>query len=279
MTAMTGQRDRHGDRYDVVVVGGGAAGLSGALTLGRSRRSVLVADAGEPRNAPAAGVHNYLGLEGVAPQTLLETGRREVRSYGGEVIDGRVESAVPSTDGFVVTLAGGRTVSAMHQIPLFSQWANDLTLFLHTAPAPSDDELEQLAALGVRVVAGVVESVVTTDGRLSGLRLADGTVVPRRAIVVAPRFVARADVLISLGLEVTENEVGTFVAGDAMGQTAAPGVCVAGNVADPRTQVIGAAAAALNAGAAINADLIREEVGPAVEAHRRQARLVSSPAV
>ena len=43
--------------YDVVVAGGGAAGLSGALTLGRVRRSVLVVDAGEPRNAPASGVH------------------------------------------------------------------------------------------------------------------------------------------------------------------------------------------------------------------------------
>ncbi len=46
--------------YDVVVVGGGAAGLSGALALGRARRTVVVVDAGEPRNAPAAGVHNYL---------------------------------------------------------------------------------------------------------------------------------------------------------------------------------------------------------------------------
>lgn len=54
-------------RYDVVVIGGGAAGLSGALTLGRARRSVLVIDAGEPRNAPADGVHNYLGREGTPP--------------------------------------------------------------------------------------------------------------------------------------------------------------------------------------------------------------------
>ena len=54
-------------RYDVVVVGGGAAGLSGALTLARARRSVLVIDAGRPRNAPASSVHNYLGREGTPP--------------------------------------------------------------------------------------------------------------------------------------------------------------------------------------------------------------------
>jgi thioredoxin reductase len=46
-------------KYDVVVVGGGAAGLSGALTLGRALRSVLVIDAGTPRNAPAGHVYNY----------------------------------------------------------------------------------------------------------------------------------------------------------------------------------------------------------------------------
>ena len=49
--------------YDVVVVGGGAAGLSGALALARARRSVLVLDAGDPRNAPAGHVHNYDSME------------------------------------------------------------------------------------------------------------------------------------------------------------------------------------------------------------------------
>ncbi|WP_329609209.1 FAD-binding protein [Arthrobacter sp. ATA002] len=55
------------EEYDVVVVGGAAAGLSGALALVRARRSVAVVDAGDPRNAPAAHVHNYLGREGTAP--------------------------------------------------------------------------------------------------------------------------------------------------------------------------------------------------------------------
>ena len=64
--------------YDVVVIGGGAAGLAGALALGRSRRSVLVVDSGEPRNAPADHVHNYLGREGTPPRELLAIGRREV---------------------------------------------------------------------------------------------------------------------------------------------------------------------------------------------------------
>src|SRR3954471_23879329 len=99
------------DRYDVVVVGGGAAGLSGALVLARAGRSVLVVDAGEPRNAPAGHVHNYLGREGAPPAELYATGRAEVAGYGGDVVDARVTGARRDGDGFVVTL-GGREIGA-----------------------------------------------------------------------------------------------------------------------------------------------------------------------
>ncbi|MDT7578799.1 MAG: hypothetical protein QOK35_59, partial [Pseudonocardiales bacterium] len=72
------------ETYDVVVVGGGAAGLSGAVALSRARRSVLVVDAGSPRNAPAGHVHNYLGREGTPPAELYAAGRAELVAYGGE---------------------------------------------------------------------------------------------------------------------------------------------------------------------------------------------------
>ncbi|MFB8279200.1 NAD(P)/FAD-dependent oxidoreductase [Nocardia colli] len=98
--------------YDVVVVGGGAAGLSGALMLGRARRSVLVIDAGSPRNAPAAGVHGLLARDGMSPSELVERGQAEVRGYGGEVVAGAVETVSRADDGFVVALADGRTVRA-----------------------------------------------------------------------------------------------------------------------------------------------------------------------
>ena len=101
------------DSYDVVVVGGGAAGLGGALTLSRARRSVLVIDAGAPRNAPAGHIHNYLGREGTPPGELLAIGREEVAGYGGEIVTGTVTSADKVGDGqFRVTLADGATVRA-----------------------------------------------------------------------------------------------------------------------------------------------------------------------
>ncbi len=103
--------------YDVVVVGGGAAGLSGSLMLGRVRRSVLVVDAGEPRNAPASGVHGFLTRDGTNPRELLEAGRAEVRRYGARVLEGRVTSAFPvEGGGFAVELEDGRRVGARRQL-------------------------------------------------------------------------------------------------------------------------------------------------------------------
>ncbi|WP_243717651.1 NAD(P)/FAD-dependent oxidoreductase [Actinomadura sp. KC345] len=93
---------------DVLIIGGGPAGLSAALVLSRARRSVAVVDTGEPRNATAEHMHGFFTRDGMPPGALLETGRTEVRGYGGEIIDGRAERAAPADGGgFVVTLADG----------------------------------------------------------------------------------------------------------------------------------------------------------------------------
>ncbi len=91
--------------YDVVVIGGGAAGLSAALVLSRARRTLAVVDAGEPRNAPAAHMHGYLSRDGMPPRDLLTAGRAEVTAYGAELVTGTV-SAVSGTSesGFQVLL-------------------------------------------------------------------------------------------------------------------------------------------------------------------------------
>ncbi|RKF28958.1 methyltransferase domain-containing protein [Micromonospora globbae] len=314
------------DRYDVVVVGGGAAGLSGALALARARRSVLVVDAGEPRNAPAGHVHNYLAREGTPPGELLAAGRAEVTGYGGRIVDGRVETAVRDGDGFAVTLDDGCTVRArrllvttglvdelpdvpgladrwgrdvlhcpychgweardrrigvlatspfgVHQAQLWRQWSPHVLLLLHGAPQPSAEEVEQLAAREIPVVDGPVAELVVDGDALTGVRLADGEVVELDTVVVAPRFTARAGLLAGLGLTPVPVEMGGHVFGsqipaDQSGATEVPGVWVAGNVADVRAQVIGSAAAGLNAAAAINADLVTEDTRAAVEERRQ----------
>ncbi|SDO89719.1 Thioredoxin reductase [Klenkia soli] len=97
---------------DVVVIGGGPAGLSGAKALARSLRSVVVVDDDQPRNAAADGAHNVLGNEGIPPRELLATGRRELESYGGRVLPGRVTDARAVDGGFEVSLADGGTLTA-----------------------------------------------------------------------------------------------------------------------------------------------------------------------
>jgi thioredoxin reductase len=308
--------------YDVLVAGGGAACLGGALMLGRSRRSVLVVDAGEPRNAPAAGVHGFLTRDGMEPSALLEAGRAEALGYGVEVLEGRVATAASTDDGFVATLEGGCRVGArrllvttglvdelpdipgmrerwgrdvlhcpychgwevrdqqigilasgpmaVHQALLFRQLTADLTLFLHTAPRPTDEEAEQLAALGIAVVEGEVASLEVHEDRLTGVRLRRGEVVPRGAVVVSPRLAARAGILADLGLETSElpHGLGEHVESDTTGLTAVPGVWVAGNVTNPTAQVFASASAGAMAGAHINADLVAEDTREAVAAHR-----------
>ncbi len=131
----------HGQRHgDVAVIGGSAAGLAAAVQLGRQRRSVIVVDAGEPRNAPAAHLHGYLGFDGATPSDLLAAGREEVRSYGGEVLAGRVARVTRhGDDRFLLDLDGGHSIVArrvlvatglVDELPdiegLAGQWGRDV---------------------------------------------------------------------------------------------------------------------------------------------------------
>ena len=169
---------------------------------------------------------------------------------------------------------------SMHQASLFRQWTDDVVFFTHTAPALTDEQAEELAARGIRVIEGMVDSLEIADDRLTGVRMQDGAVVARRALVVAPRFVARSQVLADLGLRPTDHAlgIGEYVAADAAGKTEIPGVWVAGNVTDLRAQVVVAAAGGATVAAAVNADLIAEETRHAVVAYRATQPAARTPA-
>jgi thioredoxin reductase len=110
-------------RYDVAIVGGGPAGLSAAIMLGRARRSVVVIDAGEQRNRSASHVHGLLGHEGKSPADLLDVGREEARSYGVAFVAGEVTSIEKAWNGF--TLSGTTGLSA-RRIIVATGLADDL---------------------------------------------------------------------------------------------------------------------------------------------------------
>ncbi|MFJ6633653.1 NAD(P)/FAD-dependent oxidoreductase [Streptomyces sp. NPDC091376] len=330
--AQDGERgdERDGaEPLDVVVAGGGAAGLSAALTLARARRSVLVIDSGEPRNAPAAGVHGYLSRDGSAPGELLRAGREEVTRYGGRIVSGLVTGARRSGPYLIVDTADGgshrarrllvttglvdelpdvpglrerwgRDVlhcpychgwevrdmpigvlatgpAAVHQALLFRQWSPDVTVFLHTAGDPTQEQWEQLAARGIEVVDGEVIGLDVEGDRLRGVRLASGRRVPVRALAVAPRFEARGGVLSGLGPTIVEHPmgVGRYMESDASGFTGVEGVWVAGNVSDLMAGVAVAAASGMQAAVAVNGDLVAADTAAAVA--RRAAGRAPAP--
>jgi thioredoxin reductase len=297
-------------RYDVVIAGGGAAGLSAALVLGRARRRVALVDAGAPRNAPAAHMQGFLSRDGMSPVDLLAAGRAEISGYGVELVAGQVQEIEP---GFVVRLADGRALTArrilvatgvrdvLPEIPgvrerwgrdllhcpychgwevrdqpigvlgtvpgsvehalLVRQWSDDVVFFVHRSDLTAAERV-QLDARGVQIADGEVARLLVADDRLTGVELASGHVVARTAIFIRPRNVPHADGLLA-GLGCDADGAG-FVTVDATGRTSTPGVWAAGNVVDPRAQVITAAGAGSAAAISINADLVHEDVERAV---------------
>jgi len=301
-------------QYDVVVIGGGAAGLSAALVLSRARRTVLVVDAGEPRNAPATHMHGYLSRDGLPPAELLAAGRDEVKGYGGELVEGTVAELVSDgRTGFWVILAAGQRVSARrllittglhdelpdvpglrdrwardvvhcpychgHEVrdrqlgvlggtpgavryaQIVRQWTHDLVYF--TPPGTlTAAERTQLLARAIGVVEGTIEHLVIDDAdHLAGVQMDDGCVVPRDALFVPPRFVPNKGLLVGLGCDI---DADGWVSVDITGRTSVSGVWAAGNVVDPRAQVITAAGAGSAAALALNADLVDDDVRNAV---------------
>jgi thioredoxin reductase len=300
--------------YDVVVIGGGAAGLSAALVLSRARRKVLVVDAGEPRNAPATHMHGYLSRDGIPPAELLAAGRNEVKGYGGEVVAGTVTDLVPDGhNGFAVLLADGEQISARrlvvttglrdelpdiaglrdrwardvlhcpychgHEVrdqqlgviggtpaavryaQIVRQWTHDL-VYLTPPDTLTAVERTELLARGIAVVEGNIEQLVIDDAdQLRGVQMQDGRVIPRDALFVPPRFVPNNTLLVRLGCDV---DTDGWVTVDNTGSTRVPGVWAAGNIVDPRAQVISAAGAGSAAAIALNADLVDDDVRIAV---------------
>lgn len=96
--------------FDVVVIGGGAAGLSAAIWLGRYLHSVVVIDSGDPRNWETYGINGYLGSPGIRPPEIRGIGREECRTLGVALVDGVAEHVKQlDDDHFVVSLEDGQT--------------------------------------------------------------------------------------------------------------------------------------------------------------------------
>jgi thioredoxin reductase len=145
------------------------------------------------------------------------------------------------------------------------QWTEDLVVFLRAGRLTSGQR-EGLTARAIGIAEAGVDRIVLRDGRLAGVQLDDGRLVRRDALFVPPRFVPNDGLLAALGCDISED--GWAVTGPD-GRTSVPGVWAAGNVANPRAQVITAAGEGSAAAIAINADLADEDVRAAISASGR----------
>lgn len=317
MTAHTHSVPHSRSDADVLVIGGGAAGLSAALMLGRARRRVVVLDNGTPRNAPASHMHGVLGRDHTSPLDYLKHGRADLDRYDVRVVDATVTALGGHAGHFTATTDDGTTFTArrlivttgltdhlpdlpglanrwgrdvvqcpycdgwevrnrrigvlrtspmsLHHATLWRQWT-DRMVYLTDGVEPTEDERTRLGARGVDIVTTPVTSVETADDALSGVTLADGTVVPLDALAVGLRFSARSELLTSLGLHAVPHTMGLgeVIEADPTGATSVPGVRVAGNVADPSATVIAATAQGSLVGAHTNLELVMEETDAAV---------------
>ncbi|MGF1655337.1 MAG: FAD-dependent oxidoreductase [Actinomycetales bacterium] len=302
---------------DVAVIGGSAAGLAAALQLARQRRTVLVVDDGTPRNAPAEHMHGYLGREGASPSELVEIGREEVRSYGGEILPGRALAVRRRDEGrFRVDLTGGHGLVArrvlaatgtvdvlpdieglaehwgrdvihcpfchgfevrdqrlvqivthamgLHPTPLLRHLTDRLTVVLHGADGA---DVEALEAAGTSIVRDRVRRIVNRpEGGVAGVELAGGRTLGADAVVVGPRFRARAEVFGPAGVTATPHPtgLGDAVEVDQAGRTAVPGLFAAGNLTDPSMQVLQAAAHGSRIGAMVAFSLADDDLAAGV---------------
>jgi thioredoxin reductase len=154
----------------------------------------------------------------------------------------------------------GGTPAAVRYAQIVRQCTHDL-VYLPPPGQLTATERTALVARAIGVVEGTVERLVVEADRLRGVRLADGSVVPRDALFVPPRFVPHHDLLTGLGCATDDDG---WVTTDPTGRTSVPGVWAAGNVVDPRAQVITAAGAGSAAAIALNADLVDDDVRAAV---------------
>jgi len=154
------------------------------------------------------------------------------------------------------------TPDTVRYAQIVRQWAKDVVLFV-PAGFLTTFQRSELVARSIGIVEGEVHRILAEDDHLRGVEMGDGSVILRDALFVPPRFIPNNDLLIGLGCQIDDTG---WAVKDATGQTTVPGAWIAGNVANPRAQVITAAGEGSAAAMAINADLVDQDVRESVKA-------------
>jgi thioredoxin reductase len=305
-------------KWDVIVLGGGAAGLSAAVVLARTGVQVVVVEDRSPRNAPAQHMHGFISRDGMNPAELLQLSREEVIRFGGrllaaeavrvtglapddfqvELADGSVLAApalliatglrdqVPEIPGVqelwgtlvyhcphchgrevagerIAVIGGANGPMSIHQAGLMRRYSDQVTFYLGDISLDPQHRAA-LEAVGVRVSDASV-SAVAVSGEASdelSLTLDDGSTAVYDAAFVAPVMQPRDEAL--GGLELARVPGTRWLQTDASGKTSRFGVWAAGNIANPRAQVITAAGEGSAAAIDLSGYLLERDLGRAM---------------
>jgi thioredoxin reductase len=296
--------------YDVAIVGGGPAGLSAALALGRARKQVLLCDAGPRRNALAEHLHNFVTRDGTPPEEFRRIAREQLAKYANvEAQSARVESITGTRGAFAVQLPSGRVQArrvllclgmvdemlsiegfterwghsifqcpychgwevrdrrwaylanskdARHVLPfalLLRGWTRDVAVFTGGSCDLPAEARATLQAAGVRVETEPVARLLGSERTLESVELASGARVPCEALFVHPPQ-RQVELVGALGLALDDDG---FVRVDPMTrETSLSGVYAAGDLITRQQGAVLAAAAGMQAAAALNMELSME---------------------
>lgn len=290
--------------WDCVIVGGGAAGLSAALVLGRARRRTLLVDAGRQSNLAAHGIGGLLGHDGRAPAELYAMGRRELTAYPSvEVRTGHVVSWEQVDGGFILELADGRRESVRRVVlatgmdyrhpvlpGLTELWGRSVfhCPFCHGWEV-RDEPLAVLASGDLAVQKALLlrgwsdDVVLLTDGP-SDLAAQDCARLAAAGIAIDERSVAElvasdgelAEIVFADGGRLARRGLLVVAplqhrSGLAEQLAATPGVFAAGDVSAEMPSVAGAIAAGSQAAAAVVHSLVADDYGLPSQQWRKHA--------
>lgn len=282
-------------QYDVAIIGGGPAGLSGALTLARGNRSVLVFDDNQPRNAPASHMMNFPSRDGTPPNEFRRLIREDLKKYPKvELRSERVQNIIRVEHGFEVDGLFVKKIMLAHGVKdilppipgmreLFGkaifhcpychgyehsgepmgmiggkEYADHMSVLLKGLTSDLvlfSDGAETPEYPGIKVYREKIDSFIHVGEKLKAVKLVSGEIVERSYLFYRPEQKLSSDLGVKLGCELTE--MGHYKVND-MGLTSVPGVFAAGDDMTGMQSVVIACAAGSKAGAMMNFEILHE---------------------